>query len=83
MAFNSQEIDLLLDALDIFESTTKGNNSMLNMVASSMVSSSEMRDRYLDKQNKEATLTRERIILLKAKLVRMKDKTFIDDLTGE
>lgn len=83
MAFTEEEIELLMDGLDFLDMYEKNASNTSKMIGNFLNSNSSMIADHLEKQDQQSRLKRERIILLKAKLVHLKDKTFIDDLTGE
>lgn len=82
MPFTESEIKLLLEGLDILDAQERIANNTLNSLGGYLKSytDSEAVADHLVSQNQESQLKRERIILLKARLVQMKDKSFIDDL---
>lgn len=76
----TEEVSLLIDALDVLEAKEKSGNSMTETMANILVPKSVERDQFLREQKADMELMRERIILLKAKLIQMKDKAFVDEL---
>lgn len=79
--FNASEIELLFEALDALEG--KGGSEMLvSMLMTAGLTKGDQRDEEMNKlkeehEQKEADrrLLKERIILIKAKLIQMRDKS--------
>lgn len=90
--FTSQEIDLLQDGLDAME-VKNHHQHMMNDVVGSIIlhgHSEEVEKRFreeMDRKRKEMESSqrnlRDRIVLLKAKLIRMKDEKSAEALIEE
>lgn len=85
--FTSEEVKMLFDGLDALESKSAIDDLMVSVFGAALSRSNEERKEFLDKQKQEKDkqeyanqILKERIILLKAKLIQMKDKAFIEEL---
>ena len=85
--FTTDEFELLLEALDALES--KSSSDMLTSMMLG-IAFAEDKEEFMERAEKdrervmrEAVPTRERIILMKAKLIQVRDRLMINDLDTE
>lgn len=85
--FSSEEIDILFKALDALESKQTMDSLFGMMLGASIISDDDKREEFMDQQKQEmadkeaeSQQQRNRIILLKAKLIQMQDRQFVEDL---
>jgi hypothetical protein len=86
--FNEQEIQMLMDGLDALIENEKNKHSMTSLIGSIMLKpedrdefAAEQEAKQLARQAEERALA-ERIILLKAQLIHLKDKSVAEGLYG-
>ena len=86
--FNEEEIGVLFKALDALERAQVQDHMMGVVMGAMLIRDEEERDEFMEKkeaelaaEQKAAQVQTERIILLKAKLISMRDKAEIDLLS--
>ena len=88
--FTNEELDMLMSALDALEKQDVSDN-LLGMMLGGLVSRNpEDAKDYMEKQNKKfkegetaRRQIKERIVVLKAKLIGMHDSIVVNDMVGE
>lgn len=88
--FNSNEIDILMEALDAWESKDSMSDLLVTMLGAGMAKDEASRDSYLEerqiemeKRKLEQRTRKEQAILIKAKLIQMRDRADIEELDME
>ena len=84
--FTHDEIEMLFEALDALESSKQKNAMMGGMLGLMLSKDRDEAERNFKEKMESASpdqILKERIILLKAKLISMKDRAFVDGVTAE
>lgn len=86
-SFTTKELDILFEALDALESKQATDSALSSMLGVMVIRDEEEREKFMNKQELELAAAkeknrnlREQIILLKAKLIGMKDREYINEL---
>lgn len=82
---NNDDIQILMEALDALESKASRDAFSMSMIGLMLMDDKEEArreaERELEKAKAETEGMKERIILLKAKLIQMKDKRAVDEMS--
>lgn len=86
--FDSSEIDLLIEGLDSL-GAKESLGDLIGLTLGAMVAEGENREKYIEKQRiereerEEQNKARdERVIIIKAKLIKLRDKALVQDVTS-
>ncbi len=84
--FSQDEVQLISDALDALETKQSSSELMTLMMGGLLIRDDDTRQEFIDESKsrmenpgQDQEVLKERIILLKAKLIQMKDKAVAED----
>lgn len=85
----NEDIDMLMKGLDALKSQI-GSSALMGVMFSAMLTKKEEREsdfeqnakRKMEDANREATALDEQVILLKAKLIQMRDRSTVNEMSA-
>ena len=82
--FTDEEIEIILDALDAWENQPSSSGMLMSLLGSALIKDEEKAVQFFEKSAEESSRKsksrRDRVILIKAKIVQMKNEAVVQDM---